>query len=263
MLAIGHSSRDTIVMLKDSGLDMEAKPFSIGLRIEHDQSLIDRAMYGKEGGELGLPPASYNLSYKCANGRGVYTFCMCPGGHVIPAISQRGMTVTNGMSNSRRDSGKANSAVLVDVRPEDFENMGGILGGMYFQEKYERQAFRNAGGYVPPKTTWKDFRDGTGDSEKVSGCLPDFAVESIREALPQFGKKIHGFDNDDAVLYAVETRSSSPVRVLRNEDLMSAVRGIYPGGEGAGYAGGIMSSACDGLKIAEKIIGKYRPFEDR
>ncbi|MGN0709165.1 MAG: NAD(P)/FAD-dependent oxidoreductase [Anaerovoracaceae bacterium] len=263
ILAIGHSSRDTITMLMDTGLEMEAKPFSIGLRIEHDQSLIDRAMYGKEGSELGLPPASYNLSYKCSNGRGVYTFCMCPGGHVIPAISQMGMTVTNGMSNSRRDSGRANSAVLVDVRPEDFEDMGGILGGMHFQEKYERQAFRNAGGYVPPQTTWKELRDGTGDSKKVSECLPDFAVDSIKEAMPEFGKKIRGFDNDDAVLYAVETRSSSPVRVLRGDDMMSAVKGVYPGGEGAGYAGGIMSSACDGLKIAEKIIEKYRPFDDR
>ncbi|MDD6155342.1 MAG: NAD(FAD)-utilizing dehydrogenase [Eubacteriales bacterium] len=263
VLAIGHSARDTVKMLIDCGMTIEPKPFSMGLRIEHDQSLIDKAMYGKESSELGLPPASYNLSYKASNGRGVYTFCMCPGGEVISAASHIGQTVTNGMSNSKRDSGRANSAVLVDVRPTDYSDIGGILSGFDFQERFERRAFRNGGAnYKPPVTTWADFRDDTEAARPVRECLPGFVADSIKEAVPEFGKKIKGFDNDDAKLYAVETRSSSPIRLLRDDvSLSSEITGLYPAGEGAGYAGGIMSSACDGLKIAEKIIEKYKPFD--
>lgn len=267
VLAIGHSARDTFEMLKTSGISMTRKPFSIGVRIEHPQSLIDMAQYGRlsrgyadhYGSADGLPPADYKLSYRTGRGRGVYTFCMCPGGKVVMAASEAGGVVTNGMSESRRDSGTANSALLVDVRPEDFDS-DDVLAGVEFQRKWERAAFRNAG-YSEnraPKTTWKEFREGSGSSKAVTESLPDFAVECIREAMPELGKKLRGFDSDEAVMTAVESRSSSPVRIERNEEMESSTGGIRPCGEGAGYAGGIVSAACDGIKAAEKIIKKYR-----
>lgn len=256
VLAIGHSARDTFRYLAGRGIKMQQKPFSIGVRIEHPQKLIDRAQYGD--GASQLPPADYKLSHHCANGRGVYTFCMCPGGQVVVASSQEGGVVTNGMSNRARDSGTANSGLLVDVRCEDFGSPS-PLAGIEFQEKYEKLAFALGGGtYQAPKTTWAEFRDDEDTAAAVIGSLPDFAVESIREAMPHLGRKLTGFDDDSAVLTAVETRSSSPVRFARNENMEGTFGGFYPAGEGTGYAGGIMSAACDGIKVAEKIIGKYQ-----
>jgi len=255
ILAVGHSARDTFRYLAQRGIKMQQKPFSIGVRIEHPQEMIDRSQYGDT---RGLPPAEYKLAYHCENGRGVYTFCMCPGGQVVVASSQEGGIVTNGMSNHARNSGTANSALLVDVRCEDFGSPH-PLAGVEFQEKYEKLAFEMAGNtYRAPKTTWGDFRDGREAAKPVTGCLPPFAVESIREAMPALGRKLEGFDRDDAVMTAVETRSSSPVRFARNEKMEGTFGGFYPAGEGAGYAGGIMSAACDGIKAAEKIIGKYK-----
>lgn len=255
ILAIGHSARDTFRMLNAFGIKMEQKPFSIGVRIEHPQDLIDTAQYGRPGRELGLPPAEYKLSYRCREeeGRGVYSFCMCPGGEVIISSSEKGGIVVNGMSLHARDSGKANSALLCDVRTDDFGS-DDVLAGVSFQEKYERQAFRMAGGsYAPPAATWGALRDGF--APHVEGCLPEFAVAALRRAMPEFGKKIKGFDSDDAMVYAVETRSSSPVRILRGKDGQSlSLKGLYPCGEGAGYAGGITSAAVDGIKMAEAVL---------
>lgn len=255
VLAIGHSARDTFRYLANRGIKMQQKPFSIGVRIEHPQEMIDKSQYGET---KGLPPADYKLAHHCENGRGVYTFCMCPGGKVIGAASQEGGVVVNGMSNRARNSGTANSALLVDVRCEDFESPS-PLAGVEFQEKYEHLAFTLGGGnYKVPQTTWADFRDGSEAASAVIGSLPDFAVESIREAMPHLGRKLKGFDRDDAVMTAVEARSSSPVRFARNEKMEGTFGGFYPAGEGTGYAGGIMSAACDGIKVAEKIIGKYK-----
>lgn len=254
VLAIGHSARDTFRYLYDKGVKMMQKPFSIGVRIEHPQSLIDCSQYGDT---KGLPPAEYKLSHRCENGRGVYTFCMCPGGEVVIASSQEGGVVTNGMSNRNRDSGTANSALLVDVRVEDFES-NHPLAGVIFQEKYERLAFeQGGGGYKAPSTTWGAFRDGKPEAQPVEHSMPDFAAAAMREAMPFLGRKIKGFDADDAKMTAVETRSSSPVRFPRNENMEGTFEGLYPAGEGTGHAGGITSAACDGIKVAEKIIGKY------
>ena len=258
ILAIGHSARDTFVMLKEKGAAMEQKPFSIGIRIEHPQEMIDISQYGKPAKELGLPPAEYKLSYRCrednlAAGRGVYTFCMCPGGHVILASSEDGGVAVNGMSYHDRSSGIANSALLCDVRTEDFGSED-VLAGVEFQRRYERQAFRASGArYAAPEATWGDLRDGR--APQVEGCLPEFAVAALREAMPHLGEKLKGFDCEDAKVYAVETRSSSPVRILRGRDGQSlSIRGLYPCGEGAGYAGGITSAAVDGIKAAEAVI---------
>ncbi len=257
ILAIGHSARDTFRYLCERGVKMQQKPFSIGVRIEHPQELIDKSQYGNT---QGLPPADYKLNHHCENGRGVYTFCMCPGGEVIVASSQEGGVVTNGMSNRSRNSGKANSGLLVDVRCEDFGSPH-PLAGVEFQEKYEKLAFENGGGtYQPPRTTLGEFRSETLSAAPVIRSLPYFAVEAIREAMPHLGRKLSGFDRDDALMTAVESRSSSPVRFARNEQMEGTFGGFYPAGEGTGYAGGIMSAACDGIKVAEKIIGKYRPL---
>lgn len=254
VLAIGHSARDTFRYAHELGIQMSAKPFSIGVRIEHPQKMVDEAQYGKT---KGLPPAEYKLSHRCENGRGVYTFCMCPGGEVIMSSSQEGGVVTNGMSNHKRDSGTANSGLLVDVRVSDFDG-DDVLAGVEFQEKYERLAYKNGGGrYAFPKTCWSKFRDGDKDAKAVIDSLPSFAVESIREAMPYLGRKLKGFDDDNAVMKAVETRSSSPVRFFRDDKLQGSIEGLYPAGEGAGYAGGITSAACDGIKVAEKIIEEF------
>lgn len=254
VLAIGHSARDTFRYAHELGIEMSAKPFSIGVRIEHSQKMVDEAQYGKT---KGLPPAEYKLSHRCKNGRGVYTFCMCPGGEVIMSSSQEGGVVTNGMSNHKRDSGTANSGLLVDVRVSDFDS-DDALAGVEFQEKYERLAYKNGGGrYAFPKTCWSKFRDGDKDAKAVIDSLPSFAVESIREAMPYLGRKLKGFDDDNAVMKAVETRSSSPVRFFRDDNLQGSIKGLYPAGEGAGYAGGITSAACDGIKVAEKIIEEF------
>lgn len=261
ILAIGHSARDTFRLLKDKGVKMEQKPFSMGFRIEHPQDVIDIAQYGKPARELGLPVADYKLSYHCQNGRGVYTFCMCPGGHVVCAASAEGMTLTNGMSYRDRDSGVANSALLCDVRASDFQS-DDVLAGVQFQEKYERLAFENGGGdYTMPQTTLGEFCSGSKKAQPLINSLPNFVTEAIIEAVGPLGKKLKGFDDPAAKVTGIESRSSSPVRILRNERLQSSFEGIYPGGEGAGYAGGITSSACDGIKIAEEIISQFREIE--
>lgn len=252
ILAIGHSARDTFEMLLENRLPMEQKPFSIGVRIEHPQELINRAQYGDPKLAEKLGAADYKLNHRCENGRGVYTFCMCPGGHVINASSEAGTAVTNGMSNSGRDSFYANSGLLVDVRPEDFGS-DHPLAGVEFQRKYERLAYEMGEG-ANPKSVYGKFR--TDKNDKVRCSLPEFAAESIIEAMPYLGKKLKGFDSGDAVLTAVETRSSSPVRIRRGEDMQTSIAGVYPAGEGPGYAGGIMSAAVDGIKAAEMIMLK-------
>lgn len=275
VLALGHSARGTLKLLYDSGISMVQKQFSIGVRIEHKQAMINRAQYGKDWETLELGAADYKLSHKCSNGRGVYTFCMCPGGHVIASSSQKGTVVTNGMSYHDRGAENANSGLLVDVTTDDFGS-DYPLAGVEFQEKYEKLAFEAGGGnYNAPAQKIGDFmNDKRGNFDKVtptykpgvkwvelSECLPAFATEALKEAIPALGKKLRGFDNKEAVLTGVETRSSSPVRILRNEDFESSIKGIYPGGEGAGYAGGIVSAAVDGIKIAEAIAKKYAKFK--
>ncbi len=252
ILALGHSSRDTFRMLREREIPMEQKPFSIGVRVEHPQEWIDRAQYGDPKLAEILGPADYKLSWHCENGRGVYTFCMCPGGEVIMAASEAGQTVTNGMSYSARDGKFANSALLVDVRTSDFPS-DDVLAGVEFQERYERLAFANGN---PPRGRWMDF--GT-DSDPVAASLPDFAAEAMKEAMPHLGRKLKRFDDPEARLTAVESRSSSPVRILRGTDMESERKGIYPAGEGAGYAGGIMSAAVDGIRAAEAVIKSGRP----
>lgn len=256
LMALGHSARDTMFMLKKRGVNMQQKAFSIGVRVEHAQKLIDDAQHGKTYEELGA--ADYKLSYHCKESkRGVYSFCMCPGGEVIVASSEKGAIVTNGMSKRARKSGFANSGILVDVRPSDFESED-VLAGVAFQRKYEKKAFEQAGySYEAPSCTLKEFKENTEKGRAVRACLPEFAVDAILEAFPEFGKKIKGFDGDDTKLIAVETRSSSPIRIIRNENFESSIKGIYPVGEGAGYAGGITSSATDGIRVAEAIISKY------
>ncbi|MBO4725871.1 MAG: NAD(FAD)-utilizing dehydrogenase, partial [Firmicutes bacterium] len=260
ILAIGHSARDTFRMLFEKGIDMQQKPFSIGLRIRHPQELINEAQYGKNWREMGLPPAEYKLSYHSKEtGRGVYTFCMCPGGEVIAASSAKGCTVTNGMSYHARDGEFANSALLVDVRVSDFGS-DHPLAGVEFQEKYEHIAYKNGANYKPPTCTWGEFSSGSEIGAKVRECLPTFAAESMMEAMPFMARRLRGFDDRDAMLFAVESRSSSPVRIVRNEEMTASAAGIYPGGEGAGYAGGIVSAAVDGIKLAEAVISRYAKF---
>lgn len=249
VFAIGHSARDTFKMLYETGLDVSQKPFSIGVRIEHPQTVINKAQYGSDEIAKKLGAAEYKLSCKTKNGRGVYTFCMCPGGEVVMASSSKGQVVTNGMSYSKRDGKFANSGLLVDVRTDDFPSKH-PLAGVEFQEKYERKAFEISGKYQFPQCMWQDF-----ENSQVAKCLPEFAVESILEAVPKMAKKLKGFDMPEATIKGIESRSSSPVRFARDETMQSNIRGIYPAGEGAGYAGGIVSAAVDGIKIAEKIAG--------
>ena len=247
VFAMGHSARDTFKCLYDKGLSMKQKPFSIGVRIEHPQEMINKAQHGTSEQAKLLGAAEYKLNCKTKNGRGVYTFCMCPGGVVVMASSRKGQVVTNGMSYRARDGKFANSGLLVDVRTEDFGS-DHPLAGVAFQEKYERKAYEVSGGYEFPTCTFKDF-----EGSKLAEALPDFAVQSIIEALPIMGRKLKGFDSPDAIMKGVETRSSSPVRFARDKEFNSNIKGIYPGGEGAGYAGGIVSSAVDGIKLAEMI----------
>ncbi len=264
LLGLGHSARDTIRMLHTKGLMMEAKPFSIGIRMEHLQRDINRMQYGQAASLL--PPASYKGVVHIGN-RGVYTFCMCPGGTVMASASEEGTIVTNGMSEHKRDKANANSALLVSVLPEDFLH-GSVLDGIDYQEKYERLAFRMAGDGRAPGNLVGEFLKGqvaTRHRKVVpsyphglyygdfSRCLPDYAVHALREALPQLDRRLPGIANVDTVLTGVETRSSSPVRMLRNEERVSSISNVYPIGEGAGYAGGIMSAAIDGLKTAIHI----------
>ena len=269
VLAVGHSARDTFHMLHDRGVYIEAKPFSIGVRIEHPQSWIDRARFGPCAGHPDLGAAAYSLSHHCANGRSVYSFCMCPGGRVVAAASEPGRVVTNGMSQYSRQEFNANSGLVVGIDPaRDYP--GHPLAGIALQRHWEERAYVAGGStYHAPGQRVADFlaaRPSTalGDvtpSYKpgvhltdLASCLPDFAVEALREALPVFGRQIPRYDDPDAMMTGVETRTSSPIRITRGKDFQSLnVAGLYPAGEGAGYAGGILSAAVDGIKIAEAI----------
>lgn len=270
LMAIGHSARDTFDMLHRSGAAMAQKAFSIGARIEHPQRKVDWAQYGKASGHPRLGAADYKLVHHCGNGRSVYTFCMCPGGEVIAASSEPGQVVTNGMSRYARSAPNANSGLLVGVGPEDFGD-GHPLAGVAYQRKWEELAFALGGGnYHAPAQTVGDLLAGRASSgfggikpsytpgvtpADLGECLPPYVIAAFREALPQLGKKLAAFALPDAVLTGVETRSSSPVRILRTESCESeSLRGLYPAGEGAGYAGGIMSAAVDGVRVAESIM---------
>lgn len=271
ILAIGHSARDTFEMLYNSGVHFEQKAFSMGVRIEHHQSMIDKAQYGNFAGHKSLGAADYKLAVRLPDGRGAYTFCMCPGGEVVPAASEPGMVVTNGMSRFARDGVNANSALLIDVRTSDFKSQH-PLAGVELQRKYERLAYVAGGeNYNAPVQLVGDFLQGR-DSQKIGSvipsylpgvtptdlrkCLPAFVSEGIYTALPMLDKKLHGFASPDAIMTAIESRSSSPVRILRDSSLQCNIIGIYPCGEGAGYAGGITSAAVDGIKCAEAIIAQ-------
>ncbi len=267
MLALGHSARDSFEMLHERGVAIEAKPFSIGFRIEHPQGLIDKARFGRSIPELGA--ADYKLVYHAKNGRDVYSFCMCPGGTVVAAASEPGRVVTNGMSQYSRNERNANAGIVVAITPE-VDYPGHPLAGIELQRRWETAAFAAGGGtYAAPAQLVGDFvactpstvlgevvpsyRPGVTPTD-LSTCLPDYAIEAIREALPAFGRQIKGFDRADAVLTGVETRTSSPIRIRRGEDFQSLnTKGIYPAGEGAGFAGGILSAAVDGIKVAEAV----------
>lgn len=270
VLAIGHSARDTFEMLYNEHIPIEQKPFSVGARIEHKQSLINKAQYGAEKIN-GLGAADYKLAVHLKNGRSAYTFCMCPGGSVIAAASEQGRVVTNGMSEYARDTENANAALLVGVGTEDFASKH-PLAGMYFQQKIEEAAFVAGGkNYHAPAQLVGDFLKSR-ESKKLGGVQPSYkpgvtlgtiqnvlppqVVATMRSAITEMDKKLKGFASSDAVLTAPETRSSSPIRILRDETMQSSVKGLYPCGEGAGYAGGITSAAVDGLKAAEAIVLK-------
>lgn len=272
VLACGHSARDVFVHLKDLGLTLEPKVFSMGARIEHPQNMIDRVQYGGIAGNVALPPATYKLNARLRDGRGVYTFCMCPGGTVVAATSERGCVVTNGMSEFARNDRNANSAVVANVHPSDIPGIDDdVLAGIELQRQVERAAFEAGGAdYTAPAQLLGDFLDRRGSRCgsriqpsyplgvrwcSVGRVLPDFVEKAMRAAFPIFGRKLEGFDRPDAVLTGVETRTSSPVRVVRNSSCESVdVAGLYPCGEGAGYAGGIMSAAADGLRCATSIV---------
>ena len=270
VMALGHSARDTFRMLHGRGVFMEAKPFAVGFRIEHPQGLIDQARLGKYAGHPELGAADYKLVYHAKNGRAVYSFCMCPGGTVVAATSEPGRVVTNGMSQYSRNERNANAAIVVGINPEqDFP--GGTLAGVEFQERLESRAYELGGSdYCAPGQLVGDFIRGKPSSEfgeiepsykpgvrlgDLAPSLPEYAIEAIREALPAFGKQIRGFDRDDAVLTGIETRTSSPVRITRDPETLQSLnlRGLYPAGEGAGYAGGILSAGVDGIKVAEAV----------
>lgn len=263
-LAIGHSARDTYAWLQTLGVPMQAKPFAIGVRVEHPQALIDRSQYGVLAGTAGLPPADYKLNVPTPDGRGAYTFCMCPGGQVINASNETGMLNVNGMSLHARSGENANAALLVGVAPSDFGS-DDPLAGIALQRSIERAAFAMNGGYLAPCQRMGDFMAGKPSTgfggvrpsyrpgvfpADIARCLPEFITQNLRLALPRLGQRLRGFDQPDALLTAPETRTSSPVRLLRDERRQSAIGGLYPLGEGAGYAGGIVSAAVDGLKAA-------------
>ena len=289
VLACGHSARDTFQMVYEAGADMARKPFAVGVRIEHPQALVNEAQYGPAAGHAALGAADYKLAVKTADGRGVYSFCMCPGGEVVAAASEEGLLCVNGMSRHARAGANANAALLVEVRPDDLPG-DDPLAGVAFQRQLERDAYqlgrgltagsgKDASALCPPYTAptqtvgdflahaagtpsaavtptyprgvaWRDLRD----------CLPPFVTDALAEALPALDRKLHGFASDDAVMTAVEARSSSPVRIVRDDGFQSNIAGLYPCGEGAGYAGGITSAAVDGLRVAEAIVAARRPL---
>ncbi|MGD9941106.1 MAG: NAD(P)/FAD-dependent oxidoreductase [Clostridia bacterium] len=296
VLAIGHSARDSYAALASLGIPMEPKPFALGLRVEHLQEAISRSQYGAAWNHPALSAADYKLTYQSGDGRGVYSFCMCPGGVVVNASSQPGMSVCNGMSDFARDARNANSAIVASVRPDDFMGFAApegtgfpasvrkILSGVFFQQHWERLAWlAGGGGSALPVQTLGGFMGGRGGAEGSGGraptafgsvhpsatggyrmaelesCLPGFVAASIRAAFPAFGRRIKGFDASDAILTGVETRTSAPLRILRGQDLQSSLKGLYPCGEGAGYAGGIMSAAIDGIRTAESVASSLIP----
>ena len=272
IMAVGHSARDTFEVLYNRGVHIEAKPFAIGVRIEHPQSLIDQARYGACAKHPILGPAAYALAHQCSNGRSVYSFCMCPGGRVVAAASEEGRVVTNGMSQYSRAEFNANSGLVVDITPErDFP--GHPLAGIALQRHWEERAFVAGGSnYQAPGQKVGDFLARRPSTEfgsivpsyqpgvhltELETCLPDFVTDALREALPVFGRQMAGYDHPDVVMTGVETRTSSPVRITRGKDLQSLnTRGLYPAGEGAGYAGGILSAAVDGIRVAEALAAE-------
>ncbi|MCM1302998.1 MAG: FAD-dependent oxidoreductase [Lachnospiraceae bacterium] len=286
VLAIGHSARDTFQMLYEKQIPMEAKSFAVGLRVEHPQSMIDESQYGRMGAEVDrLGAAPYKVAAKASNGRGVYSFCMCPGGYVVNASSEPGRTAVNGMSYSGRDGSNANSAIIVSVTPEDFGS-DHPLAGVEFQRLLEKRAYDLGGGKIPVqrygafrKEVVSGGKSHTASAPKEADPMPDSSLqpqckgafcwadvsrilpvecnEAFVEGMEIFGRQIRGFDREDAILSGVESRTSSPVRICRDETLQSKVRGLYPCGEGAGYAGGITSAAMDGLRVAEAIAAEY------
>lgn len=270
VLALGHSSRDTFRKLHERGVYLEAKPFAVGFRIEHPQSIIDHARLGKYAGHPELGAADYKVVYHAKNGRAVYSFCMCPGGTVVAATSEPNRVVTNGMSQYSRNERNANAGIVVGITPEE-DFPGGPLAGVELQEKLESRAFELGGNdYCAPGQLVGDFIRGKASREfgeiepsykpgvllgDLAPSLPDYAIEAIREALPEFGKQIRGFDRADAILTGIETRTSSPVRITREHESLQSLntRGLFPAGEGAGYAGGILSAGVDGIKVAEAV----------
>ncbi|MCR3922014.1 MAG: hypothetical protein NUK65_05785 [Firmicutes bacterium] len=275
LVAIGHSARDTFAMLHRRGIAMKQKVFSLGVRIEHPQEIINAAQYGDAPGASALGAADYKLVYHAKSGRSAYTFCMCPGGYVVAAASEEQGVVTNGMSEYKRDAANANSALLVGVSPADFESEH-PLAGIEYQRKWERLAYQLGGeNYQAPvqltgdfladrlSTNWGSVRPSYKPGvtfAPLRQCLPDYVVTTLKEAIVSFDARIKGFAMSEGILTGVETRSSSPVRITRDEQFLSNIYGIYPMGEGAGYAGGIMSSAVDGVKVAEKVMEKYAPL---
>ncbi len=270
VLAVGHSARDTFQLIYDKGIYVEAKPFSVGFRIEHPQSIIDKARFGPNAGNKILGAADYKLVHHAKNDRSVYSFCMCPGGTVVAATSEPGRVVTNGMSQYSRNERNANSAIVVGISPE-IDYPGHPLAGIDFQRKLESKAFEVGGGtYNAPGQLIGDFLVNRASTElgkvvpsykpgitlcNLADVLPAFAIDAIREAIPEFDKQIKGFSLKDAILTGVETRTSSPIRIKRKDDDLQSIntQGIYPAGEGAGYAGGILSAAIDGIKVAEAV----------
>jgi uncharacterized FAD-dependent dehydrogenase len=272
VLALGHSARDTFQALHDAGVYLEAKPFSIGFRIEHPQSMIDRARLGPHAGNPLIGAADYKLVHHAKNGRSVYSFCMCPGGTVVAATSEPNRVVTNGMSQYSRNERNANAGIVVGINPEDYP--GGPMAGIEFQRAIESKAFELGGkNYEAPGQLVGDFLAQRPSTDfgavlpsykpgvhltDLASSLPDYAIEAIREAIPAFEKQIPGFSMNDAVLTGVETRTSSPLRITRGANYQSLnIKGLYPAGEGAGYAGGIMSAGIDGIKVAEALALEY------
>ena len=269
MLAIGHSARDTFFLCQKKGLPMIQKSFAIGLRVEHDAKMIQKARYGDSKEAMQLPAADYKLTHQAKNGRGVFSFCMCPGGYVVNSSSSENMLSVNGMSYSNRDAKNSNSAIVVTVNPEDFDSKD-PLAGVLFQQKWETAAFLAGGNdFSIPVQRFYDFEHRkitTGFSDftpcikgkfsfgLLNDCLPPYVINAIIEGMNEFGTQIPGFNHPETILSGVETRTSSPVRILRDDSFQSNIQGIYPCGEGAGYAGGITSAAIDGIKVAEAIL---------
>ena len=271
ILAIGHSARDTFAMLQAAGVTMEAKSFAMGLRIEHSQAMVNASQYGTSGQAKLLPAADYKMTYRSTKGRSVYSFCMCPGGFVVNASSGEGQSVVNGMSNHGRDEENANSAIVVNVTPEDFAADGfadyGVLAGVEFQKKYEHLAYEAGNGKIPVQL-FADYKANRVSTEfgsvkpnirggyqfaNLNKCLPAYINDAIIEGILDYDRKLKGFSSGDAVLSGIESRTSSPVRIVRDETYRSDYAGLFPCGEGAGYAGGITSAAVDGIKVAEAV----------